>query len=73
MQVENISTPEPNGFRSMMMITTITKPDPENFTPEHQWRGEYAIALIKSGATLKEIYLQALLAASLALDVLGRE
>jgi hypothetical protein len=55
------------------MLTTITKPDPENFTPEHQWRGEYAIALIKSGAALKEIYLQALLAASLALDELGRE
>jgi hypothetical protein len=71
-----MSSPVVSGFRwktTNTMLTTITKPDPENFTPEHQWRGEYAIALIKSGADIQTIRRQAERAASLALDELGRE
>ena len=54
------------------MRTTI-KSDPASIVPEFEWRGQYALALIKSDAPIEAIRMQAELAASLALDVLGRE
>jgi hypothetical protein len=57
---------------NQMLMTTV-KSDPDTIVPEYQWRGQYVAALIKSGAPLKEIYLQSELAASLALDALGRD
>ena len=53
--------------------TTIKNSDSDSIVPEYQWRGEYVVALIKSGAHPYAIYTQAERAASLALDVLGRE
>jgi hypothetical protein len=56
------------------MLTTITKSsDSDTIVPEYEWRGQYVAALIKSNAPVEAIFMQALLAASLALDVLGRE
>jgi hypothetical protein len=55
------------------LITTIVKSESDTIVPEYQWRGEYAVALIRRDAPIETIFMQALLAASLALDVLGRE
>jgi hypothetical protein len=56
------------------MLATITKPaDSDTIVPEYEWRGEYVAALIRNDASLEAIFLQAVLAASLGLDSLGRE
>jgi hypothetical protein len=70
MRDKNMSLQEQSGS---FLKTTIKNSDSDSIIPEFQWRGEYVVALIKSVASLKTIYQQAELAASLALDVLGRE
>jgi hypothetical protein len=70
MRDKNMSLQEQSGS---FLKTTIKNSDSDSIIPEYQWRGEYVVALIKTGADLNMIYRQAERAASLALDVLGRE
>ena len=54
------------------MKTTI-KSASQSIVQEYEWRGQYVVALVKANAHPFVIYTQAERAASLALDVLGRE